>query len=61
MLILFANSKGLVVPEFDKTILENWGVNVKALPGLNNLSPDVKILSLNDYIKDATVRVDVVS
>lgn len=35
------------------------GVNVKALPGLNNLSPDVKILSLNDYIKDATVRVDV--
>ncbi|MEQ5756279.1 fimbria/pilus outer membrane usher protein [Providencia rettgeri] len=54
-----ANSKGLVVPEFDKTILENWGVNVKALPGLNNLSPDVKILSLNDYIKDATVRVDV--
>ena len=54
-----ANAKKEIVPEFTPALLEQWGVNVKAIPHLNALPADTKILNLTDYIKDATVRTDV--
>lgn len=59
MNISFApNADGNVVPVFTLKLLEELGVNVKALPQFKNVKADDRILDLKKFIPDATVRTD---
>lgn len=57
-LSFLANKDGLVVPVFTPALLEEWGVNVKAIPTLNQLDPNTQIFDLDKYIQDSTVTLD---
>ncbi|WER22664.1 fimbrial biogenesis outer membrane usher protein [Providencia stuartii] len=50
-----ANHKGVIVPELTPAILEDWGVNVKAISSMSSLAPDTPILDLKAYIPEASV------
>lgn len=52
------NASGDVVLVITPALLEEWGVNVKAIPNLNTLEPNTKILNIGDFIKDASVITD---
>lgn len=53
------DNNGKVVPELTPVLLEEWGVNIKAIKEINDLSPDTVITNLSDYIPDATITADI--
>lgn len=53
------NKAGDIVPVVTPKLLEEWGVNVKALPQLRDLPVDTDIINLSELIPDASIRSDV--
>ncbi|WP_272692199.1 fimbria/pilus outer membrane usher protein [Providencia sp. PROV064] len=58
LLTFSPNKQGDVVLVVTPALLEEWGVNVKAIPSLKALEPNTKILNIGEYIKDASVITD---